>query len=276
MALIQKDFATLNADAVARLSSLGYTDANYQGTVLRSMVESVDLHIADLYSDMASNLGTQYLSQAATDSLEGLGLLVGVTARMGESDAALRARIAGAITGATGTNLSALVSALSNLSSVTNVVTVPYTQGIGTMAFYLVSSGSIVDAATVSAAASALALLGAAGAYNIVLTPTPLYVNLTATITTSTGVGTNVANLQTQAQAAINTYINGLTMGQALITAELDAVVLTSSGTNGTITDFDLLTISTTDANGNTVEQLLRNYTPQFDQQLLPGTISIT
>jgi uncharacterized phage protein gp47/JayE len=250
--------------------SAGFSDAAYEGTAVRSVVESVDLHIANLYNDMNGNLSGSYLSQASGATLVAIALLVGVTPRNGESDNDLRYRTSVAINSKAGANLTELTVALLALSGISTVLPIPFSQGLGTMSFYLIATNGIADSSTVALAQATVNNLAAAGTTTFVLTPTPLTVSITGTISVSSS--SNRSSVAASVSAAIANYISNLSMGNPLVVNELITAALNVAGT----TDFNLLTILTTDQNGNSVEQIIRNYTPQFDQQLIPGTIAIS
>jgi hypothetical protein len=270
MALVVKDQTTLINDSVSRLQTAGFTDAAYQGTPVRSITEAIDLHIANLYADMNTNITSAYLSQATGAALIAIALLVGVTPRNGESDNDLRYRASIAVQSTNGANMLELTTALLALDGIATVLPVPYTQGIGTLSFYLVATSGIATSAQIALAQSTVNNIQAAGTATFILTPTPILVNITGNIAiTSSSSRTTVA---TAVEAAIANYIANLGMGNPLIINELISVALGVSGT----TDITLLTLSTTDQNSNTTEQILRNYTPQFDQQLLSGQIAIS
>jgi hypothetical protein len=271
MALINKSFSDLNNDSVARLVALGYTDAQFKGTAVRNIVESCNIQLADLYTAMNNNLTTQYITQAAGDSLDGLALLVGVVRRAGESTQNLRVRTSQAIQTKSGTNLSALTQSLLSLANVRDVIVRPYTHGIGSLSFYLIGVQGIVDAGTITLAQTTLDNQGPAGCFNLVTVPTSLFVNITGVISTSAD---NSVDLRTTAQTAISSYLANLSMGQQMVRAALDQAGLNAG--NGKIIDFNPISISTTDTLGNTTEQLIGDYTPFFDQELQPGTILIS
>jgi hypothetical protein len=270
MALIIKNGDELNTDTVSRLVGLGYTDAKYKGTAVRDIVESADIHIADLYSAMSSNLTTQYLSQAKSDALDALGLLVGITRRNGESDQNLRVRIGNAIQASSGANLLALTQALLGLANVRDVIAKPFTHGIGSLSFYLIGIAGIPDATTIALAQQSIDSMAAGGAYSVVTVPQALLINITGSIATNNSL--TLQTLQSQAQLAIANYINNLSMGDTFIFDKIIQAVLDASPN---ITDFTVATISTTNTSGATVEQLVSNYTPLFDQELQPGAILI-
>lgn len=274
MPLITKTFTELNSDSTTRLVNLGYTDAQFEATAVRDVVEAVDLHLAALYEDMRSNLEGNYLSSATADVLDALGLLLGVRRRGGENDTNLRYRIANALTVAKSANLQAHLDALFAITNIRDVIAKPFTQGVGSLTFYLIGIQGIVDAPTIALAQKSLASISAAGAYTVIKTPTPITVNITATIATNITTGQSATDLNGSASRAISNYLSNLTMGSGYVVSAFDQVVLDAG--NGAITDFNLVTISTVDAAGNTTERLLGNYTPLFDQELEPGTILIS
>lgn len=270
MPVIAKTFAQLDADTIARLTSLGFTDAQYAGTPVRNIVESVDLHLSNLYDDLANNLLNYTLSQAQGSALDSLAFLLKVTRRAGENDTNLRYRITQANTVAQTANLMACLDALFALANISNVIAVPFTQGVGTITFYLIGTSGTVDPTTVALATTALQNIVAAGVYALVTTPTPVLLNLSGQLTLVPGAAS--ATQVAAATAAVNTYIANLSMGNPFVVTQLYAAILNAGG--GQISDFTLLTVSITNSTGTT-QLLLANYTPAFNAQLLPGVVVI-
>jgi hypothetical protein len=272
MTLISKDFSTLNTDSVARLTALGYTDAQFDGTTIRNLTETIDLHLADVYDVMKTNLSTQYLSQASGQALASLALLVGITPYAGESSANLRARTGQAISSAQGTNIAALVIALLSLNTVSNVIPRPYTAGVGSISLYLEGTSGQVDAATLALAQSLVDSIGAGGAYVQVTQPTPVLVNIVGTLSIVGSPAAPIALSSTATRAAV-AYLASLSMGTPFIYNAFLAAIINA---DPAIIDVTITTISTTSASGQTTEQLLANFTPAFDEQLYPGQILLT
>jgi len=271
MPLIRKTLDELNTDVAARLEKIGYSDAQYKGTGVRNILEATNISLADLYDAMANNLEGNYLSTAKGGALDALGQLLNCVRRQGEGDGNYRFRIGNALQVAKTGNLQSLLQTLFALANIRDVIVRPFTHGVGSVTFYLIGVTGLPDANTIALAEQQLANVAAAGAYTVVLTPTPLLLNVQGTISVSAGA--NAASLRTTAQGAVVTYLANLSMGAPFVRAELDQVILDAGG--GQITDFTLLALSTTDSAGITRQQLLRNYTPTFDQQLQPGTITI-
>ena len=90
MAIIKKDFPTLNADTIARLVALGYTDAQFGGTPIRNITDAIDLHLSNAYTDMEGNIDNVYISQCSDDGADALGLLVGKTRMAGRNSCKLQ------------------------------------------------------------------------------------------------------------------------------------------------------------------------------------------
>ena len=272
MPLISKDFAQLDADSVARLVALGYTDASYEGTAVRNIVEAVDIHLGDLYSDLAINLDNFALSRASGAALDALVLLLGVFRRSGESDANLRFRATTARTVEKVANLEAHLSALFALANIRDVVARPFTHGIGSVTFYLIGQRGIVDSTTQALASTTLSSITAAGGYTRVTTPSPVLLNLYGQLALASGASQSAMRLAAQSAAA--NYLANLSMGDSFIKSKLDQVVIDAG--QGQIVDFNLNTVSTTDTAGMITNRLLANYAPAFDEELEPGAIIFT
>jgi hypothetical protein len=196
-------------------------------------------------------------------------MLVGCFRRGGEDDQAYRVRITKAYTTNARATLDALVSALQSLSNVREVIVRPFTQGAGSLTFYLIPITAPLDTATLSAAQASVTAIAAGGAFTVVTTPTTRLVNLTGALS---GAGELTAAARANATAAVARYIATLSMGEPLVLAEITRAVLDA---DASIIDFVPLTLSTTDSAGITTEQLLRNYTPLFDEELQPGSIAL-
>ena len=167
-------------------------------------------------------------------------------------------------------NTIALQSALTGISGISSVVAVPYTQGVGSLTFYLIVNGGIASASQQALAQSTVNSMVSAGGYILIDVPTPIYLNIQASVSLSSTV--NSSNTTGLGVAAGTNYINGLSMGATFVVSELENAILNSSTI---ITDIDIQTISTSDSNGVITQQLVRNLTPDFDQQFLAGTITI-
>lgn len=275
MALVVKTLTELNNDTSSRLVGLGYTDAQYAGTGARSLLEATDIKLSDLYSMLSNDLQDYYLSQAGGSALDALVVLLGIYRRQGESDDNLRVRASKARTSAATGNLQSLTSALLSLSNVRDVIVRPFTYGIGSLTFYAIGTNGIVDAATLAMATQAIQANQAAGAYTVVTVPTSVQLNVTGTVLFNASVPMyQRQSVRNAAQAALATYISNLSMGDSFVVAKAIAVIMDAGG--GQISDFTILTISTTAIDGTTREQLVRNYLPQFDEELIPGQILLS
>jgi hypothetical protein len=272
MPLISKLTGDLNADTSSRLVGLGYTDAAYAGTGARNILEAITFKLSDVTATMAANLDQAYVSKANGANLDALGLLVGVPRRSSEIDQNYRVRITQSATSRDVSTLSSLLSALLTLSNVRNVIVRPFTQGPGSLSFYLIPIQAPITQDTITAAQVALGSLVAGGCTTSVLVPTTKYLNLVAITSIDTATA-NPNGSRSLVSQTVSKYIANLSMGTPFIVAEATAAAINA---DPSILDFNLITISTTDVNGVTMEQLPRNFTPAFDEELQPGQILIT
>ena len=273
MPIIVRSLDELNSVSQAQFITTGYTDAQYKGTGIRTIVEATNLSLSQFYIDAQNGLQGQFISRATAEVLDALGLLVGCIRYSGESDNNFRVRILNALSTAATANIVALTQALLGLSEVRDVIVKKYANGIGSIAFYLIGISGIVDANTVALAQSTVDNIAAAGAFNMILTPTQVNLNVSASITTSSQAATiDVTTLQNGAITAAAKYVASLNMGSPFIVAELTTAVL---NTSTSITNFQLTGLSITDSSGNTNELLPKDYQPLYDQELVPARIQI-
>jgi len=267
--LINKTLTDLNTSSVARLLPLGYTDAQYTGTAVRNIVESVNISLSSFYGDLNYGLLNYALSTATGTGLDALVFLLGITRRAGESDANLVYRATNALTVAGTANLTALLDALFALDGIADVIAVPFTQGIGSISFYLIGTAGIPSVTTQALATAALTEILAAGAYAIVDLPNPVLLNAAGTLTIAPG--NSLAVGEALAQTAATRYLANLSMGAPFIVTAFEAAIL---GAGTQIVDFNLVSMSVTGATG-TQELIVANYQPFFSDQIQPGVLLI-
>jgi uncharacterized phage protein gp47/JayE len=264
--LIPKDFPSLNNDSAARLTAMGFTDAQFVGTPTRNILEAIDLHLADFYTAYQNDFAGLFISQASGSTLDALGLLLGCVRQSGEGDPAFRFRITQATTSTQAANLAALTASLIALDNVRDVVVRPYLYGIGTCGFYLVAiTGAEVSSTTVELAQAVLDQWQACGAMSYVLQPVPVYANIIMSIASTD------ATAGSAAQAAITNWIASLSIGQPLILAKIIEVTIDAATT---ITDASFVSLSRT-VLGKTETMLLEDYVPLFNQRIVPGAITV-
>lgn len=273
MPFITRTFNELDTVSIQQLLQLGYSDANYKGTAIRTIIEVVNGSVSSLFSSTAVNLQSTYLSNAATTVLDQLGKLVGLPRYAGESDSNYKTRLSKNKTLLTIGSISSIIVPILSMSTVRDVVVKNFIYGIGTIGLYLVGTGGPVDDSTLALAQSTATSQAAAGTTIVVKRPDYITISVYGTLSPNPNVNSqDTPQLQALASGAIQQYLSSLTMGQPMILAQLIASVINASQD---ITDFQVITMSATDSSGNTTELLVADYVPLYNQEVIAGTILV-
>jgi uncharacterized phage protein gp47/JayE len=185
-----------------------------------------------------------------------------------ESDDDYRTRLIKAVrTAAGGTAESVRFTALS-LAGVRDVRVRSAPYGLGSFEVIVVPENYGLMAQVQVAVASGLEAVRPIGVRMFVKGPQFLVVGITATAMIRSNIGTNKADVARRVEIAAMRHINTLLPGDPLVYNQLIQSMMDSADL---VTD---VTIRSFLVNGN--EQLRRNVTTNEDQQLVPGTITVT
>lgn len=231
--------------------------------------------IRPMYNDAVFTAGPNTLTVIDPTYTQPIGTTVKATnpkaieAQAGlEDDENYRLRIAKAIRTATGGTLDAVRLVGLGVGGVRDITVREAPYGLGSMEALVVAEDNTLAGSVILAAANAMNTVRPVGVRMFVRQPELVGLTVHASIVIKTGISADPDNISRRTQNGIIRYLNTLLIGTPLIYNQLIQAIMDATDV---VSD---VTITTLTANG--VEVLRKNYTPESDQQIVPGEVLVS
>lgn len=185
-----------------------------------------------------------------------------------EDDDSYRTRIVKAVRTAAGGTLEAVRLAGLSVSGVRDITIREAPYGLGSFEALVISEDNLINGPVLVAATNLMNSVRPVGVNMFVRQPDLVPIDVEATIVLRNDIAVDTVNASSRTQVGILRFLNQPVVGTPLIFNQLIQSILDATDV---VTD---VTITKLAANG--VEILRKNYTPDSDQQIIPGSITVT
>jgi len=270
MAIIRRSVEELDSNAIARIvANTDLQKINTRGSLVRELLRSINTTLGQLYNDFDIGLSQSLISRAEGIFLDGLGDLFAIKRLPSEIDSNFRFRIVNQVLELADTNATAIRLKILVLDNVRDVIVRDFTFGIGSFqAFVLPEVGALTDT-QLNAAQLVIDEHKALGVFGLAIKPIELAVDLSMEVMFRKD--TNLAErpaIRDSVKLNIINYIDTISLGEPLI---FDQIIKNALNTSSNIID-----ISIKEMRVNEDLVLFRDFTPNDDELLIPGNITVT
>jgi uncharacterized phage protein gp47/JayE len=185
-----------------------------------------------------------------------------------EDDDSYRTRIVKQIRTASGGTMEAMRFAGLGVNGVRDVMIREAPYGLGSFEAIVVAEDNLINGPVLVAATNAMQAIRPAGVRMFVRQPDLLPVDVHASIILRTNVTVDANDIARRTEIGILRFLNKPLVGTALVYNQLIQAIMDATDV---VTD---VTITKLAVNG--VEILRKNYTPESDQQIIPGEIQVS
>jgi len=270
MAIIRRSVEELDANAIARIiANTDLQKIKTRGTFVREILRSINTTLGQLYTDFDIGLAQSLISRAEGVFLDGLGDLFAIKRMPNERDDNFRFRITNQVLELADTNATAIRLQILVLDNIRDAIVRDFTFGIGSFqVFVLPETGPLSDMELANTQ-QVIDEHKALGVYGIATKPIEMAVdiNLQVLFRKDTNLASRPA-LREAVKLNIINYIDTLSLGDTIIFDQLISISLNTSS--------DILDINITEMRINEDLVLFRDYIPNEDELLIPGTINVT
>ena len=154
-----------------------------------------------------------------------------------------------------------------NVSGVRDIALRDTPYGLGSFECLVTPEDYTLSSTVLAAATTAMDAVRPVGVRMYTRLPTFLSVDVSCTVIVSNTASTNADSAANAAQVAITRFLNQPLVGASLVYNELINTILDA---DSSITD-----VSITNLVVNGTQVLFQNYTPNNDEQIVPGTITV-
>jgi hypothetical protein len=250
------------------MSRIGITETS-PGSLARTFAEILIEEFYTFYEELDAMMLMSYVSTAANQYLDAIGLLLNCTRISGESDNDYRYRITNQVYVVQGANLTALRIKILQLSGVADVQFKRFTNGAGSFTCFVIPEVYPISNSLINAVQAAVDETAAYGIYGEVKTSTAIPVDISMQLIFAVQT-TNAERqtIRTQVASAIESYVKGLAMGEPII---INEIIQQSMDISAKITDMTIYGLSVKD-----VTQFVKNVYPKPEEQYFLRRVSVT
>lgn len=231
--------------------------------------------IRPMYNDAVFTAGPNTLTVIDSSFQQPVGATVKATnpktieAQAGlEDDSNYRLRISKAVRTTAGGTLDAVRFVGLGVGGVRDIAVRESPYGLGSIEALVVPEDNVLTGPVLLAASNAMNKVRPVGVRMFVRQPDLVPMTVHASIVIKTGVNADPDNISRRTQNGILRYLNTMLIGTPLIYNQLIQAIMDATDV---VSD---VTITTLSANG--VEILRKNYTPESDQQIVPGEVLVS
>lgn len=274
-----------NQDITIPSGTLIYTDnVTYVGTQL-SYVTTNAVTISTGRTKAYASITPQFANSVSTAGINTLTVIgnfvqpVGTTvmctnpkiieAQVGhETDESYRYRITQAVRTASGGTLNAVRLAGINVAGVRDIAVRNTPYGLGSFECLVTPEDYTQSNTVLTDATTAMSLVSPVGVRMYTRLPLFRNVDVACTVILSNTTNVNIDAITSAVQVSILRFLNQPLIGSALVYNELINAILD--------VDAKIIDVTITNLQVNATQILFQNYTPKDDEQLVPGTITVS
>lgn len=251
-----------------------YSYATTENVIIPSGRTRVYASIRPQFGDSVFTAGPNTVTVIDPNFVQPVGATVKATnpkaidAQLGyEDDASYRARIIKGVRTAVGGTLEAVRLTGLNVNGVRDITIRDAPYGLGSFEALVVAEDNLINGRVLTAAATVMELARPVGVRMYVRQPDVLPLDVHASIVIR-NVNVDQTNVARRTEVGILRYLNTMLIGTPLVYNQLIQAILDATDV---VSD---TTITRLAVNG--VEILRKNYTPDSDQQIIPGEVLVT
>jgi hypothetical protein len=239
-----------------------------EGGTARSVLEVVNERLDDTYDYVDIGISAAYVSTATGNDLDKIGALLNCSRLTNESDTNYRYRVTQQVYIAAKSNKIALKLKCLAVSGVTNIIETPYTYGLGSFTFHVISNDLDTPDSLVRAVQAVIDENKAEGIKGIAAKPKLVPVDISVRLVLAPGVTTQEGNsISYDVQSKIEDYVNDLGMGTPINSMDVYQIAGQSRVTEVSV---ELVRINNRVVGGSPTE-----YACKWDERFYSRTIKV-
>lgn len=239
------------------------------GSVARMFAETLIEEFYQFYEQLDAMMLMSFVSTARGTYLDLIGQLLACTRNTGETDEDYRYRVVNQVYVVQGANLTSLRIKILQVSGVADVQFKRFTNGAGSFTCYVIPESYPISNDLINKVQAEVDTTAAYGIYGEVKVSTVIPVDMDMNlIFTNQTTNAERQTVRQQVAAAIQKYVKGLQMGEAII---INEIIQQSMDISSKILDMQIVSLTV-----NEVNQYVKNIYPKTQEQYFLRRISVT